>query len=226
MSIKQSLKFLNTFSFSLENKIMLLVGQSHKVTYSIVVLDSIEMVNNPTIGEQLIICGLPDNDMFSDIAITIGTRVVRAEYQNIATFLAINSTLPVMMLFSLWGIVSYKVFSVQTSIITGLTSLMPSGNFNSTINTKSMLWIYSTLFMVTRFAICRPAGNHHSAYWAGMPATFLVILLDFQFCLSHISSITHFLLYLNLNRYSSEGGIPFYKKAGGTMELRQEFPDG
>ena len=30
---------------------------------------------------------------------------------------------------------------------------------------------------------------------------------------------------LRLPKYSCEGAIPFYKKVGGTMELRQEFPN-
>ncbi len=31
---------------------------------------------------------------------------------------------------------------------------------------------------------------------------------------------------LGLPKYSEAGAMPFYKKIGGTMELRQEFPNG
>ena len=92
--VKQCFKFLNSFSFRLKNKIVLLIRESHKVAKSVIVLNTIKMVNNPTIGQRFLVCGFPNNNMLTHIAITISSRMVFSKNQSISIMMPCVTTFP------------------------------------------------------------------------------------------------------------------------------------
>ncbi|MBA7499051.1 hypothetical protein ES704_01790 [subsurface metagenome] len=100
MVIKHTFKFLNTLSFSLEKKVMLLVGQGLQIYRSIVVWYSIKMVNNPAFRQAFTVCLFPYNDMFKDIASFMCSGVVRFKNKNITSLILIAPPSPTGISFS------------------------------------------------------------------------------------------------------------------------------
>ncbi len=99
MIIKQGFQFLNTFSLSLKDKIMLPVRQSHKISRSVIMLDAIKVMDNPTIRKRLAISLFPYKDMLHHITSFVGMRMRWLAYKNIATFAESLTTFPLRMLF-------------------------------------------------------------------------------------------------------------------------------
>ena len=62
--IKQSLKLLDAFGFSLKDKIVFFVRQANKITRAIVVFNSVKVVDNPIFRELFALSFLPYQDMF------------------------------------------------------------------------------------------------------------------------------------------------------------------
>lgn len=67
LPIEQSLKFLYPLCFSLKDKIMLLAGQALQVTWSIIICNSVEMMNHPPLGQWFAIRFLPNYNVFPNV---------------------------------------------------------------------------------------------------------------------------------------------------------------
>ena len=67
LSIKLGLQFLNAFSFSLKDKVMLFIRQGDKITNTIISFNTIKMVNYPSIWKWFTIRLFPNPNVFKDI---------------------------------------------------------------------------------------------------------------------------------------------------------------
>jgi len=79
---------------------MLLARQSHEVSWSVIVLDSVQVVNMPTIWQRLAIRLFPSPNVFRHIAIFMCSRMFRFQNINIPCIILMLTTLPTRMLFS------------------------------------------------------------------------------------------------------------------------------
>ena len=99
MLFKKSLKFLNALGFSLKDKIMLFVRQTHKIARAVIVFNAVKMMNYPSFWQKLIVCFLPNKDMLSNIVSPVGSGMVRSIDNNITTR-QYSTALPIMALLS------------------------------------------------------------------------------------------------------------------------------
>lgn len=97
--VEQSLKFLNTLCLSIKNEIMFPIRQSHKISRSIVMFDSVKMVNNPTIRQRLSISFFPNKNMLHNIAFLLGMRMRGLTDKNITTFTKCSAPFPLRVFF-------------------------------------------------------------------------------------------------------------------------------
>lgn len=84
LTIKQALKFLNTFGLSAQDEIMLTGREGNKIRCPVIIGDTIKVMNHPSIRQSLSIGGLPNQYMLSDISLFRGSGMVRMQQQNIA----------------------------------------------------------------------------------------------------------------------------------------------
>ena len=75
MTIKQRFQLLNTLRFSLQNKGVLLAWQSHKINWSIIILDAVKVMNVPTIGKRFSMYSFPYIKMLRNIPIAVSFRM-------------------------------------------------------------------------------------------------------------------------------------------------------
>lgn len=76
MAFKQGLKLLNAFGLGFKHKVMLLIGQGYQVLRAVVCSDTIQVVDNPALGNRPAMSFFPDNDVFKNIASTVCSRMV------------------------------------------------------------------------------------------------------------------------------------------------------
>ncbi len=101
MTIKQCLKFLNTFCFSLENKIMFLCRQTSKIFRAIITLNTIKMMNNPSFGQRFPIGFFPNQYMLTYIA-HFCSSVMAWIVNHSITIVIIVATFPKGRFFTFW----------------------------------------------------------------------------------------------------------------------------
>lgn len=75
--IEQGFKFLDAFGFSQQNRIMFLTRESNQVGYAVVPFYAIQMMDYPTIRQQLSVCLLPNQDVFPHPSIMFCSGVSR-----------------------------------------------------------------------------------------------------------------------------------------------------
>ena len=98
--VKQGFKFLNTLSFGLQNKVMLHIRQAHQIGRAIIVLYSIQVMDNPTFGQGFPMYLFPDKNMLKHIYTPVACpRMSRSINHNISP-IVYPSALPTMMLVS------------------------------------------------------------------------------------------------------------------------------
>ncbi len=204
MTIKQGFKFLDAFSFSLKHKIMLLVGQTEQVLGSVIILDTIKMMDYPSLRQRFAVSFFPDKNMLTNIAISISSLMVRSMNKDIsrASYLP---TFPIMMFGFPLNQMCYFAIRPSSFLLATLTSLgEPSTNRFATINTEFRN--YSSFSFVSAIrATDRTPMNHFPTIEAGVFILFLILYL----CLIHITIIPYFYQYINLNQ----------------CKLRQEMPN-
>jgi len=101
--IKQSLKLLYSLSLSLKDKVVLLVRQGYQIARSIIVLNSVKVMNNPAFRQRFAVSFFPYKDMLKDVATFISSRMVWFKNTNITPCSASqsnSSTFPVGMIFT------------------------------------------------------------------------------------------------------------------------------
>jgi len=211
LTIKQSFQLLNTLGFGLKHKVMFLVRKSYQIAWAVISLNAIKVMHYPALRQWLAMRLLPNNNMFSDIAISIGSWMLRSPQKHISTAFH-PSALPIRVFVSLPCIIVNQTRFVHISIVTWPTTLGGSNcNHYSTIYTASWLSIFSHSFMSTNRASFRPLLNKFAAVYTRMLMPPSVILLCSFQRFTHINIIPYFYQYINLNQ---------------CKELRQEMPDG
>jgi len=99
LAVKSRFEFLNSLAHSLKQELMFLVGQGHEVSRAIITLDSVEMMDYPTVRKRFTVSLLPYQNMLSNIAFRVSSCMVGLEYKSIAgAFLNVTSALPDRML--------------------------------------------------------------------------------------------------------------------------------
>ena len=88
--IKQPFKFLDSFRFRLQDKIMFWRWKSNQVCKAIIYFYAVQMVNYPTLWQRFIICLLPNPNMFKNISTLFRSWIIRFPQFNI-TMCASNS---------------------------------------------------------------------------------------------------------------------------------------
>lgn len=139
LPIKRSLKFLYSFSFSLENKTMFHIRQGNKITKTIIIFDTIQMMNYPTFWQQSAICFFPNQSMFQRISMPVSLWVCRQINKNITSSSSKSSAFPV-------GVLCRKPNNRTMQLTAFFTSIRSSFNLCAAINTIEVLY---TRFVVT-----------------------------------------------------------------------------
>lgn len=207
MVIKHSFQFLNTFSFSLKNKVMFLVRQSYKIARAIVMFNPIKVMNYPTIRQRFPVNLFPYKKMLSNIAISICSRMLWAQYKNIPIFLSIDSTSPIMMSLASFNQLRYLSFVPSSPLLTTLTSLSLKSFKELTTIYTNLRWDFTSLNVAIK-AKFRPSVYQLPTIRARMPMPLFISFIDFARGFAYISSIALFGEYINLYGF----------------ELRQEMP--
>ena len=101
---ENSLQFLNTPCFSLENKEMFLTRKCYQVDRAVIILDAVQMMDYPSSRKRFIMELFPNKPMLQYITSPVMCWVVRFIYQNITLFINISTTFPISRMFSQWQI--------------------------------------------------------------------------------------------------------------------------
>lgn len=169
--IKQCFKFLNAFSFSSKDKIVLSIRQGYEVLYSVVMFNSIEMMNYPTFRQWLTIGLFPYKQMLSDMIIKC-SWMSRGINENISCFFLKSATLPLIVLLSCTTMpTTITSNSCQSFHVAMLTPCSSTVSRFTTIYTEVSR--FSTRFTRTVDASLRLAPN------AGFTAIYARILASF-----------------------------------------------
>lgn len=92
---KQCLQFLDALCLSLKEKIMFTAGHRYEVFGSVIIPNTIKMMNNPSFRQWLVMNLLPHQNMFKDIMSSlICSRVVRCPDHNISVTMHGFTTFP------------------------------------------------------------------------------------------------------------------------------------
>ena len=206
MTIKQSFKFLDAFCLSLKHKVVFLIRKSYQIARAVVIFNPIEMVNNPSFRQRLAVGLFPDKDMLTNIAIPIGSWVVRSMNKDISRT-SYSPTFPVMMLlFSPNQMLHFTISPPSFGLATRAPFGEPSANGLATVKTK--LRLNSPLsFMGTIWTTNGTPMNQLAAIRAGMLILFLILYLGFI----HIIIIPYSHQYINLNQCRLRQELPTNK---------------
>lgn len=203
MILKQGFKLLNPFCFSLKDKVVLFIGQCFQICNSIIVRDSIQVMNNPSRGQGLPIGFFPNKNMLTDIPIPIGTGMFRAQAHSIA-IAERSATFPVMMFGSSTNELRAFTFPPSSLLLATMASLGKIA-FHWFAAIDTVTWFCLPRFQVTISTIVRGMLNHLATVWTRFLAAFPICPVKFAVSLGHIISVSYVRAYIN------EG-------------LRQEFP--
>lgn len=94
LPMQSGFKLLYSFGFSLKQEPVFFVRQSYQINWSIIVSDSVQMVDNPAFRQGLVMCSFPYQNVFSNIAIRVSSWMTWLINENIASTLFITSTFP------------------------------------------------------------------------------------------------------------------------------------
>ena len=97
--IEKCLQFLNALSFDSENKVMFLTRHSSEINNPVIVSNSVEVVNVPSLWKWFIISLLPYKYVFRNISRLACSRMVGAFYSYISV-VVISATFPRIMSFA------------------------------------------------------------------------------------------------------------------------------
>ena len=95
--LKQSFELLNSSRFSLKDMIMLPIRQALEISGTIICFDAIEMMNNPAFRKWFTMSSLPNQPMFHNITLLIGSGVIRPENTDITFAILPTPTFPSVM---------------------------------------------------------------------------------------------------------------------------------
>ena len=157
--IKQGFQFLNTLCLSLKDKRVFPVRKGNKIHRTIVVLDSVKMVNNPAIRQRLIVNLLPNKNMLHDIARTTCVMMRRLVNQNISSFISYSTTFPLWVFFR--GAISQMLCMTSTTsfrssiahFITTLRTDASSFGVSHNISSTRLFVLWSPIIFILGFFV-------------------------------------------------------------------------
>ena len=133
--VKQGFKFLDALGLSSKQEVMLFTGHSYEITRSIVIWDSIKVMNYPSIGQRFAVSLFPNQYMFKYISLLGSSVVNRLHNSNVSISILSPSAFPFVMLFSSLNQMC-KITSLPASFhrtsraksreLTSLTELLPA----------------------------------------------------------------------------------------------------
>lgn len=219
MTIKQSLKFLYSFGHSLLNqpRMMLTSRHSFKVTRSVIVSDSVQVVNYPINREWFLMVLLPYENMLHyhtafccswmfrifDIDITLFINLPTPVIIENATPLTFGTVarLVLMVQYSptISAILFNRFFRLAIAVSTYLTSIVARLTTNFTrvlmlLPPKPSSIYTCTILLMALFAYLATVRARFTANGTGMFPTFVV---KFLLCEHRFISLRHTLLYHN-----------------------------
>ncbi len=121
MSIQKGFKFLDAFSFSLEDKVMLLVWQSLQVLRAVIILNPIKMMDNPSFRQRFSVSFFPYKSMLANITFLVSLWMLRS----------IHIYITLARCFAASPIISWLAFNVASS-----TSKSSEVTWFTAINTR------------------------------------------------------------------------------------------
>ena len=101
LMVEESLQFLNAFCFSLKKEIMFVIGHSYQVLWSVIVSNTIEVMNYPSLWQRFLVSLFPDKNVLKDITISRCSMVFRHIYLDITKRSLMLATLPITILLTL-----------------------------------------------------------------------------------------------------------------------------
>ena len=140
LSFKQSFKFLDTFSFSLENKIMFFIWKGLKIANTVVMFNPVQVVNYPVFRQRLFIYLLPYKNMFKNIPARC-SGVFRLIQMYIPVFSFPSTTFPTIVFFPFNRIRCCKINNIAITASFRHSSFSPTYLF-ATINTIVIPFIF------------------------------------------------------------------------------------
>ena len=114
LSIEERFQLLDTFSFNLQNEIMFSIRQCYKISWAVVIFNSIQVMNYPTWWQPLSISFFPIIQMLLDITYSICSRMLRHPEVSIA-FLFESPPLKVVFMRG-------ALFAVNSCLVARLTT--------------------------------------------------------------------------------------------------------
>lgn len=206
LSVKQGFQLLNTTGFGFQDKEMFSIRQALQIYRMVIILNSIEMMNNPTFRQWLTMSLFPNEDMFSHISIVHSSRVFRVVGMDIATTIFNLASFPIVMVFSLSekSREDFTSFPSPFHIARATANCSTINNFPA-INTKCWRFLFSKqlphLGSCAFYAPDSVPRTKLSAINAGMFMGLLPILFTV-----HNNIITDFHLNVNLLISQMQGG--------------------
>lgn len=161
--IEKRLKLLNSFCFSIQQSAMLFVRQSYEVLHPIVIFNSVKMVNDPTIRQELAVSLFPNKDMLIDVAVIICSWMVRLLQQAVAVTIMCYSPSPRGISLT-FGKLEENIIFPKLFRATAPTSSRTSEDFLSTVNAISRLSIGLPSGIIASFIITRTATQRAWGY--------------------------------------------------------------
>ncbi len=196
MTIKQSLKFLYAFIFSVHKcrTPMFVFGQSHQIARAIIILNPIQMMNYITIRDWLFMIFFPDKDVFPHISTLSRSWVGWIPNKNItfgfnsATFPTRTSLTQAVATATLLGNRGNGFATINTFFLYLFISLNPKSFLGFPLTTFPMRTIFALRRLMTmHHAKFRPTHNQLPTYGAGMLISFFIIFAHMRI-IPHLSS--------------------------------------
>jgi len=196
LTSKQSLKFLDAFSFRLKNQIMFTIRHCDKVNNTVVMFHPIQVMNNPSMRQRFVIRLFPNKDMFRYVTLCTSrysSWMFRFIYVGVTIMTFVFTTFP------RWVQRTHLRFHfclknnhIARTASFGTLPIHSLRNGITTINAKIRnSWrAFTPLFSSTYSASFRLCITKFSTISARM-SDFHSISASYFICISHNSSITH-----------------------------------
>ena len=156
MIFKKCLQFLDTLCLRLKDKVMFLIGQGYKILRSIIVFDTVKVMNYPTFRQGLTMCLFPNKNMLENITMARSNAwMVRLINEYIATASFTSATFPMIM-----SRTFYNWFLLTRARVT-------------TLSMSIRRYFFATINAIVPFSVCFPITPEARPTSCGLASTWL-----------------------------------------------------
>lgn len=144
LTIKHSFKFLNTPCFRLKNMIVGFARQGFQVARAVIILNTIQVMNNPSLRQRSSMCLFPNKDMLKDITFLVRSWMTGFEYAYIAQPQFNFTTLPMDCLLgeSLLMETRITAFRSRVAMTTTINAGMPLIGAITAASKSRFAWVF------------------------------------------------------------------------------------